>query len=77
VYPFIAKAQIEQSLGQKVKRVIFCDIGNIVVDHGAEGDQCSDRRRPGPGVRSLEDCERIIANLRNEIRLDKFAKLCK
>jgi hypothetical protein len=30
-----------------------------------------------PGVRSLPDSERLIANLRNEIRLDKFAKLCK
>jgi RHS repeat-associated protein len=29
------------------------------------------------GVRRLPDAERIIANLRNEIRLDKFVSLCK
>lgn len=29
------------------------------------------------GVRSLPDAERLIANLKNEIRLDKFVQLCK
>jgi hypothetical protein len=28
------------------------------------------------GVRSLPDAERLIANLKNEIRLDKYAQLC-
>lgn len=28
------------------------------------------------GVRSLPDAERMVANLKNEIRLDKYAQLC-
>jgi hypothetical protein len=30
-----------------------------------------------PGVRSIPNAERIISNLRNEIRLDKFLAICK
>ena len=131
------EAKIQQQLGQKVKRVVFCDIGNVVLDQciqegvyiflsevggnlipyvgqsaelaeriathvrngkmfgrlfsfievegGQEARRIAEQKVINiltggglpPGVRSLEDSERIIANLRNEFRLDKFSKLCK
>jgi len=131
------EARIEQQLGQKIKRVAVCDLGNVVLDQciqegvyiflsdvggniipyvgqtadiaeriathvrdgkifgrlfsfievegGVEARRIMEQKVINiltggglpPGVRSLPDSERLIANLRNEIRLDKFAKLCK
>jgi hypothetical protein len=130
------ETKVEQSLGQKIKRVVVCEIGSVVLDQCIQegvyiflsevggniipyvgqtaelAERIATHVRDGkifgrlfsfievegglearriveqkviniltggglaPGVRSLEDSERIIANLRNEIRLDKFAKLC-
>lgn len=52
--------------GKEARRIVEQKIINALTNGGLQA-----------GVRGLQDAERIIANLRNEIRLDKFAALCK
>jgi hypothetical protein len=57
---------IEIEGGLEARRIAEQKVINILTDGGLKA-----------GVRSIPDTERIIANLRNEIRLDKLAPTCK
>lgn len=56
---------VEVAGGQEARRVVEQKIINVLTNGGLQA-----------GVRSLPDTERLLANLKNEIRLDKYAQLC-
>jgi len=57
---------IETAGGVEARRIVEQKIINVLTDGGLQA-----------GVRALPDAERLIANLRNEMRLDKFSSMCR
>jgi RHS repeat-associated protein len=57
---------IEVEGGAEARRRAEQIVINVLTDGGLQ-----------PGVRSIPNAERMISNLRNEIRLDKFLQICK
>ena len=57
---------IEVAGGKEARRIVEQKIINVLTNGGLRA-----------GVRALPNAERLIANLKNEIRLDKFAQICK